>query len=38
MKKKEISTISLPVNLSYLAAIQSYIGEIANKVAFSNKD
>lgn len=38
MVKKEISTISLPVNLSYLAAIQSYIGEIANKAGFSNKD
>ena len=38
MVKKEISTISLPVNLSYLAAIQSYIGEIANKASFSNKD
>ena len=36
--KKEISTISLPADLSYLAAIQSYVGEIANKAGFSQKD
>ena len=38
MKNKEISTISLPVNLSYLAAIQSYVGEVADKAGFSYKD